>query len=107
MVKKKDNLEETEVKVPEEIATEEPARARKRRVTRVVDEPVEEKINKADIYVKSYTVKCDILNVRLGPGYGFRVEKQLLKGQTVNISKIDNDFGEIEPGLWVAMKFLE
>lgn len=103
MVKKKDSIEETEVKVPEEIATEEPIRARKRRVTRVVDEPVKEAAPKA----KTYTVKCDILNVRLGPGYGFRVEKQLLKGQTVNISKIDNEFGEIEPGLWVAMKFLE
>ena len=107
MARKRDNIEETEAKVSEEISNEEIRPARKRRVTRVVDEPVEEKINKADIYVKSYTVKCDILNVRLGPGYGFRVEKQLLKGQTVNISKIDNDFGEIEPGLWVAMKFLE
>ena len=107
MARKRDNIEETEVKVSEEISNEEIRPARKRRVTRVVDEPVKEKINKADIYVKSYTVKCDILNVRLGPGYGFRVEKQLLKGQTVNISKIDNDFGEIEPGLWVAMKFLE
>ena len=103
MVRKRDNTDETSVKVPEEIVTEEPIRARKRRATRVVDEPVEEEAPKA----KTYTVKCDILNVRLGPGYGFRVEKQLLKGQTVNISKIDNEFVEIEPGLWVAMKFLE
>lgn len=107
MAKKKDNIEETKVKVPEDITTEEPTQARKKRTTKIVEEPVEEKINKADIYVKSYTVKCDILNVRLGPGYGFRVAKQLLKGQTVNVYKIDNDFGEIEPGLWVAMKFLE
>lgn len=107
MARKRDTTEETEVKVSEEISNEETRPARKRRVARVVDEPIEEKINKADIYAKSYTVKCDILNVRLGPGYGFRVEKQLLKGQTVNVSKIDNDFGEIEPGLWVAMKFLE
>ena len=107
MARRKNISEETDTKVSEEITTEEPVRARNRRVTRVVDEPIKEKINKADIYVKSYTVKCDVLNVRLGPGYGFRVEKQLLKGQTVNISKIDNEFGEIEPGLWVAMKFLE
>ena len=103
MARKRDNAEETEVKVSEEISNEEVRPARKRRVTRVVDEPVEEATPKA----KTYAVKCDILNVRLGPGYGFRVEKQILKGQTVNISKIDNDFGEIEPGLWVAMKFLE
>lgn len=107
MARKRDNIDGTSVKVPEENAVEELRRERKRRVPRIVDEPVKEKINKADIYVKSYTVKCDVLNVRLGPGYGFRVEKQLLKGQTVNVSKIDNDFGEIEPGLWVAMKFLE
>lgn len=103
MARKRDNAEETEVKVSEEISNEETRPARKRRVARVVDEPIEEAAPKA----KTYTVKCDVLNVRLGPGYGFRVETQLLKGQTVNISKIDNEFGEILPGLWVAMKFLE
>lgn len=110
MARRKNISEETDMKVSEEIVNEEPRRERRRRVSKIIDESVEETpktINKADIYVKSYIVKCDILNVRLGPGYGFRVEKQLLKGQTVNISKIDNEFGEIEPGLWVAMKFLE
>lgn len=102
MSKKKENFEETEVKVSEEIVNEEPRRERKRREAKIVDEPVTEPVEEK----KTYTVNVEILNVRLGPGYGFRIEKQILKGQTVTVSRIDNEFGEIEPGLWVAMKFL-
>lgn len=102
MSKKKENFEETELKVSEEIVNEEPRRERKRREAKIVDEPVTEPVEEK----KTYTVNVEILNVRLGPGYGFRIEKQILKGQTVTVSRIDNEFGEIEPGLWVAMKFL-
>lgn len=100
MARRKNIYEETDVKVPEEIVNEEPRRERKRRVSKIIDEPVEET-------PKTYVVNTDILNVRLGPGYGFKIEKQILRNQEVEISEIDGEFGKIAPGLWVAMKFLK
>lgn len=99
MPRKKEISEETVSEVSQENTKEEVRPERKRRVSKIVEEPVEEK--------KTYTVNTEILNVRFGPGYGYRVAKQILKGQIVEISNIKDEFGEIEPGLWVAMKFLE
>lgn len=100
MARRRDLSEETEVKVSEEIANEEPRRERRRRTSKIVEELDEPK-------TKTYTVNTDILNVRMGPGYGYQIAKQILRDDAVEIATIDNNFGEIEPGLWVDMSFLK
>lgn len=102
MARRKNISEETDTKVSEEIVNEEPRRERKRRVSKIIEEQIEEMPK-----TKTYTVNTDVLNVRLGPGYGFKIEKQILRNQEVEISEIDGEFGQIAPGLWVAMKFLK
>lgn len=103
MARKRDTIEETDTKVSEEMTNNESRPERKRRTPKIIDEPTTEKT----IEHQTKTVKADILNVRLGPGYGYKIEKQILKDTVVTIYNIENSFGEIEPGLWVDMKFLK
>jgi uncharacterized protein YgiM (DUF1202 family) len=100
MPRKKEITEETIENVSKENLKEEVRPERKRRAAKIIEEPVEEKKD-------SYVVVADILNVRFGPGYGYRIYKQIVKDTRVDVTNISNEFGEIEPGLWVAMKFLE
>ena len=55
---------------------------------------------------RKYTVTASVLNVRNGPGTGYKVVASLKKGTTVTVVETSNGFGKIGDNKWVSMNYL-
>lgn len=60
----------------------------------------------SDIFPKHFIVVASTLNVRIEPRKNAPIINRLKNGEVISVINIQNEWGEIEGGGWVAMEFL-